>query len=67
LIRAVASESEEFLFGTTKDHGMENVVVHHVLADLRITVEQNFRRKAIVKSWRSGRAELMTPRPSGIL
>ena len=42
-------ESDEFDFGTAKDHGIENVVVHHVLTDLHVTVERNFLQKDIMK------------------
>lgn len=49
-MRTVSPELDEYHFGTTKDHGIENVVVHHVLADLRVIVERNVRRKAIVKA-----------------
>ena len=55
-------ESDEIDFGTTKDHGVENVAVHHVLTDLRATVERNFLQRDIMKA-RGGRAGLKTPRP----
>ena len=43
-------ESDEFDFGTTKDRGIENAAVHHVLTDLRVTVERNFLQKDIIKA-----------------
>ena len=49
---AAASESDEYKsgFGTEKDRGMEKTLVHHALADLRVTFEREVQREAMTKA-----------------
>ena len=45
-----ASESDEREFGAaTKNLGMVNILMHHVLADLSVILEREFWREAITK------------------
>ena len=37
-------------FGTTKNRGLEKILVHHVVADLRVTVEREVQRKAMMRT-----------------
>jgi hypothetical protein len=49
-MHAAASESDEYDFGTMKDHGLKSVLVYHFLTNLEVTVEREVQRKAIVKT-----------------